>query len=279
MTIDKEVELNLLIMSIVLAILLLLWVLAVRGRTGHEKLTELRGWAYAHRGLYGDGIPENSLAAFHKAKEAGYGIELDVHLLSDGALAVIHDSKLERTTGKKGRVEDLTADQLENYRLEKTDETIPLFSQVLELYNGEAPLIVELKSAGKNIDELCGKTCEMLDGYTGLYCMESFDPRCIRWLRKNRPDIIRGQLTENYFVSDTSTLPAILKFILRNQLLNFLTLPDFVAYRFSDRKTFSNTLVRKFWGVQGVTWTLKTQEEYDIATKEGWIPIFESFRP
>lgn len=268
-----------LIMIIVLAILLLLWVLAVRGRTGHEGLTALCGWAYAHRGLYGDGIPENSLVAFRKAKEAGYGIELDVHLLSDGALAVIHDSKLERTTGKKGRIEDLTAEQLENYKLEGTEETIPLFSRVLELYNGEAPLIVELKSAGKNIDELCRRTCEVLDGYSGPYCMESFDPRCIRWLRKNRPDIVRGQLTENYFISETSVLPAILKFILRNQLLNFLTLPDFVAYRFADRKTLSNTLVRKLWGVQGVTWTLKTQEEYDIAIKEGWIPIFEGFRP
>lgn len=264
---------------ILFALIFLLWVLAVRGRTGHRGLCALRGWSYAHRGLHGNGIPENSMAAFRKAKECGYGIELDIHLLSDGSLAVMHDSKLKRTTGADGRIEDLTADQLAQYKLEGTDETIPLFSQVLELYNGEAPLIIELKAVGDNIDALCSKACQMMEGYTGPYCMESFDPRCIRWLRKNRPAIIRGQLTENYFVSKTSVLPAFLKFVLRHQLLNFLTLPDFVAYRFADRKTFSNTLVRKFWGVQGVTWTLQTSADYVIATKEGWIPIFENFAP
>lgn len=258
--------------------LFLLWMLAVRGRTGQD-LSLLRGWAYAHRGLHSDGVPENSLAAFRKAKENGYGIELDVHLLYDGELAVIHDSKLLRTTGKNGRIEELTSAQLSEYYLQGTKETIPLFSQVLELYNGKAPLIIELKTDGKNVNALCRKVCETMDMYKGAFCIESFDPRCIRWLRKNRPDIIRGQLTENYFASDTSALPAFLKFILRHQLVNFMVLPDFVAYRFADRKTFSNTLVRKFWRVQGVTWTLKTQEEYDIATSEGWIPIFEGFRP
>ena len=267
--------------TIILIIFLIpvMWLLAVRGRTGHEGMTALYNWAYAHRGLHGDGVPENSMAAFRKAKESGYGIEFDVHLLSDGDLAVIHDSKLKRTTGAEGKIEDLTAAQLTKYNLEGTDETIPLFSQVLELYNGEAPLIIELKASGNNIEALCRKACDMMAGYSGPYCMESFDPRCVRWLRKNRPDVIRGQLTENYFASATSIIPAVLKFILRHQLLNFLTLPDFVAYRFADRKTFSNFMVQKIWKLSGVTWTLKTPDEYEIAVKEGWIPIFENFRP
>ena len=62
-------------------------------------------------------------------------------------------------------------------------------------------------------------------------------------------------------------------------MLNFLTLPDFVAYNCRDYKTISNTLVRKHWGVQGVTWTLKTKEAYDEAVKDGWLPIFEGFIP
>ena len=116
----------------VLLILAALWLLAIRGRTGHPQLDTLRGWSYAHRGLHGDGRPENSMAAFRASLDTGYGIELDIHLLSDGNLAVLHDSKLERTTGASGVIEDLTTDDLKNYHLEGTDETIPLFRDVLD---------------------------------------------------------------------------------------------------------------------------------------------------
>ena len=108
--------------------------------------------------------------------------------------------------------------------------------------------------------------------------MESFDPRCVHILKKKYPHIIRGQLTEDYFRSN-SKLPVPLKWALKHQALNFLTLPDFVAYKYRDLHTVSNTLVRKFWGVAGVTWTLQTQEELDDAVRRGWIPIFEHFTP
>ena len=268
-----------LIITCVAVLILLLYALSTLCRRGHPGLTALRGWAYAHRGLHGQGVPENSMEAFRLAKEAGYGIELDVHLLKDGQLAVIHDSLLKRTTGLPGSVEELTARQLTECFLEGTQQTIPLFQQVLDLYNGEAPMIVELKAENGNHAHLCEAACAMLDNYKGVYCIESFDPRCIRWLRKNRPELVRGQLTENYFKSPKSKLPWYLKFALANQMLNFTITPDFVAYRFSDRKCFSNFLCRKLWKAQGVTWTLKTQEDYDIAVKEGWIPIFEGFRP
>ena len=257
----------------------MLYVLSTIGRTGHQGLLGLRDWSYAHRGLRGNGIPENSMEAFRRAKDAGYGVELDVHLLADGNLAVIHDSRLKRTTGADGRIEDLTTEDLKNYHLENTDETIPEFRQVLDLFAGRAPLIVELKCERNNYSQLCEAACKMLDDYDGVFCMESFDPRCVYWLRKNRPDIVRGQLTENYFASPKSKLPWYLKFALKNQILNFLTLPDFVAYRFKDRKTVSNVLCRKIWGVQGVSWTLKDRAEYDTACSEGWLPIFEGFEP
>jgi len=266
------------ILAILIFALVLLYALALRGRTGHSGLQELQKWRYAHRGLHGPDKPENSLAAFREAVEAGYGIELDVHLLADGELAVIHDSQLMRTTGKEGRVEDLTAAELADYTLQGTQETIPLLSQVLRVVDGRVPLIVEVKSFNGNYAAVTEKTCDLLKDYKGPYCMESFDPRCVRWLRKNRPQILRGQLVENFIKRDVPA-PWILRVLLTRQLLNFLIRPDFIAYRFSDRKTLENLICRRVWKLAGVSWTLDSHEDFQRAEKEGWIPIFEGFRP
>lgn len=265
-------------MIALLIILIMLYLLALRGRTGHPLLQELRRWNYAHRGLHGNGVPENSMAAFRLALENGYGIELDVHLLSDGNLAVIHDSSLLRTAGVDVKIEDLATEDLGNYRLENTQEVIPTFQEVLDLFDGKAPLIVELKPANGNHSELAAAACKMLDSYSGLYCMESFDPRCIRWLKKNRPDVVRGQLAHNS-LHEPGKVPYSLRFIMTNLLSNFWNTPDFVAYRFCDRNRLSVRLARKLWKIQGVTWTLKSEEDFDAAVKEDWIPIFEGFQP
>lgn len=254
-----------------------LYVLSTQGRTGHPGLAQLQNFKYAHRGLHDAERPENSMSAFRAALENGYGIELDIHLIKDGNLAVMHDRSLLRTAGVDVNITDLTTEALSDYHLCGTGETIPAFSQVLELFTGKAPLIIELKS-DDNAEALVDAAVKAMEDYEGAYCMESFDPRCVYVLKKKYPHIIRGQLTEDYFNSK-STLPAPLKWALKNQVLNFLTLPDFVAYKYRDINTFSNTLVRKFWGTAGVTWTLQTQEEFDDAVAKGWIPIFENFKP
>lgn len=256
-----------------------LYVLSTMCRKGHKGLEALQGWYYAHRGLHRNGIPENSMAAFREALEGGYGIELDIHLMKDGKLAVIHDASLKRTAGADVKIEDLTAEELPKYPLEGTDEIIPLLSQVLELYAGKAPLIIELKAEGGNHAALAKAVCDLMDTYEGPYCMESFDPRCVAWLTKHRPDIVRGQLAENFVINKRSSLPMVLRFILTHQMENFLIRPDFVAYKFADRRTLSNFLARKVWGAQGVTWTVTSQQELDTAVEEGWLPIFEGFRP
>lgn len=270
-------------MTLVLVILfscILLYILSTICRRGHIGTRKLLGWNYTHRGLHGDGVPENSLLAFQKAVEAGYGAEFDVRLLSDGGLAVLHDSDLERVTGCTGNVEDLTVDQLCQYRLCGTEQTIPDFSKVLEVFAGKAPLIIELKVANNNYASLCEAVCKALEGYDGVYCLESFDPRCVYWLRKNRPDLIRGQLAVNYFTAPNGKkLPWILRLLLTYQMLNFLVLPDFVAYRFSDRKNISNFLIKKLWKAPLVGWPLTTPQEQEEAIKEGWISIFENYLP
>ena len=264
---------------IVLPMLPILYLWLIHPRLPRREVSRFTGVAYAHRGLWNMSRPENSCAAFTAAAEGGYGIELDIHLLKDGNLAVMHDSLLNRTTGQPGRIEDLTTEDLKHYHLGGTEQTIPEFMEVLTLFQGKAPLIVELKPADGNHAALTEAACKLLEGYPGPFCMESFDPKCVAWLRKNRPDIIRGQLAENFFRS-RNDLPDHLKFLATNLLFNFLTVPDFIAYKFADRNTTPSTvLCRKLWGAQGVSWTLRTREEYDTAVSEGWLPIFEGFLP
>ena len=172
-------EIAILIVFGILLVLLVLYVLSTMGRRGHRGLAALREYVYAHRGLHSENVPENSLEAFRRAKEAGYGVELDVHLLKDGNLAVFHDSDLGRMTGNAGKITDLTTEMLKDFQLNNTDYTIPTFAEVLALFDGSVPMIVELKVVN-NCSELCEKVCEMLDEYKGIYCVESFDPRCVR---------------------------------------------------------------------------------------------------
>ena len=86
------------------------WCLLLRPRTDQPGWETFQGVRYAHRGLHDGaaGIPENSLAAFRRAVEGGFGAELDVHLMADGNLAVVHDSDLTRVCGRRALVEDLT---------------------------------------------------------------------------------------------------------------------------------------------------------------------------
>lgn len=264
---------------VVLIAVTLLYALLIRGRVNTKGIEKLQGWFYAHRGLHDKPfVAENSMTAFRRAVAKGYGAELDVHLLKDGGLAVIHDSTLKRTTGADGVVEDLTTAELKNYRLEGSQDTIPTLQEVLDLFQNEAPLIIELKSAGGNAPQLTAAVCKVLENYRGIYCIESFDPRCLIWLKKNRPDIIRGQLSQN-FLKGTTKLGRRMDFALTYLLDNALTRPDFVAYKFADRKNLGNQICVHLWGMQGVSWTLTTQEQLEAALQEGLLPIFERFEP
>ncbi len=268
-------------MAVIFVVLLLaaLYVFSTICRSNHKDWKTLEGYAYAHRGLHNEFVPENSMEAFARAKDHGYGIELDIHLLKDGDLAVFHDSDLKRMTGKEGSIESLTTQDLEQYTLGKTDCKIPTFTQFLQLIDGSVPIIVELKSVNGNHKKLCEATRSVLKDYHGAYCIESFDPRCISWLRKCWPEVIRGQLLQNYFRSEKPKLPWIAKWALVWQIMNVALYPDFIAYHFPDRNNVANFLARKLWGARGVVWTVKTQEDFDVATKEGYLSIFEGFTP
>lgn len=272
---------TILLFLLIILVLLELYTLALQCRRGHGAWKYLKLWRYAHRGWHDKPqIPENSLAAFRRAADNHFGAELDVHLMRDGHLAVIHDSSLKRTAGADVFVEDLTAEELKTYRLEGTDETIPLLEEVLPLFEGKSPLIVELKSERGNYNELTAATVAMLDRFKVLYCVESFDPRCLRWLKKNRPEIVRGQLSGDLIRDGQGCGQSRLTLLLLSHLLlNFLGKPDFIAYNHVDRSNLSLRWCRKFYKVQEFSWTLRSKAEMQRTEADGCLSIFEGFDP
>lgn len=257
-----------------------IYLLSLRGRRDHPAWEKLRRFRYAHRGLHdkANGIPENSLAAFRRAVEHGFGVELDIHLTKDGRLAVIHDNSLLRTAGADVKATDLTAEELSQYRLEGTEEKIPFLEEVLPLFEGKTPLIVELKVDG-NSDALCRAACEMLDRFDVDYCIESFHPGAVRWLKEHRPDICRGQLSEDFCKSKGTEMGAFADFAMTHLLLDFVTRPDFIAYDWHGREGLSPRLARTLWGVQEVSWTVRDRETMERLEAEGSLIIFENFIP
>ena len=264
---------------LVLVLFFLLWFLLLRCRRSGRGWKKLLGRRYAHRGWHDKpAVPENSLAAFRRALDKGWGAELDVHLLKDGTLAVFHDSDLRRCAGEEGDIEDLDREGLARLRLEGTEEPVPLFDEVLALFEGKAPLIIELKSHKNNYKALTEAVIARLDRYKGDYCVESFDPRVLMVLRRERPAILRGQLAMD-FRPGGEPLPGWQRFALRNLLMNFLTVPDFIAYRFEDRQRLALKLCRRVWGVKEASWTLRSMDDLLSAEAAGSMPIFECFDP
>ena len=214
------------------------------------------------------------MAAFRLAAEAGYGAELDIHLTRDGRLAVIHDATLDRVCGVSGRAAELTAAALSALRLEGTEERIPFLEEVAPLFAGRAPLIVELKTDWRSAGDLARRTVECLDRFSIDYCVESFDPRPLLWLRRRRPDVLRGQLSQN-FHRHPSGQGLWNRLALTNLFYNVFTRPDFVAYRFEDRGQPAVRLCRR-WGMRTAYWTLRSWTEVVLAEQERALPIFET---
>ena len=265
-----------------LAVLFLLWLWAMGTRRGERQMAVFRPWRYAHRGLHNieRKVPENSLLAFRYAIAGGFGAELDVRLTKDKRLAVIHDSYLDRLCGVHARVEEQTAAQLRELSLQGTGEKIPFLEEVLPLFEGKAPLIIELKAEQGNCRELCAQVCKALAAYRGNYCIESFDPRVLRWMKRNEPFVLRGQLAENFAKPGEApghSFPG--RLALTMLLSNFLTRPDFIAMRFEDRGILPARLCCGLLRGQEVSWTIRSQEDLETAEGAGALVIFEGFLP
>lgn len=272
------------IILIIAAVLFVLFFLAIMPRMGHRKARRaFKGVYYAHRGLFdNDGdAPENSLKAFELAAKAGYGMEMDVQVTKDGVPVVFHDFTLERMCGKEGKVCDYTWQELKDFTLAKSRETIPLFADVLKVVGGRVPLIVEIKVEWMDLS-VCPAADELLRNYQGLYCIESFNPLVLLWYRRNHREIVRGQLSDGFVKASRvkeSWHLLVQNFFLQNLLFNWLTKPDFVAYNHKYEEVLARRLCKNLYGNMAVAWTIKSQEELERAKKQFDLFIFDSFLP
>ena len=244
------------------------------GHAKKKKKEAFYGRNIAHRGLYekDQSVPENSLAAFSRAVERGYGVELDVQLSADGQVVVFHDDDLRRVCGVERAVKELDLSELESLKLFGTDEKIPLFTDVLEVLDCKVPVIVELKTEARN-KELCQKTLDILHGYKGEYCIESFNPFIVSWFRFHAADIMRGQLTQSPRDFREGGIGAPTRDILGSVLFNFLARPHFIAHRIGKKTPLVQ--LSELLGAVKVAWTAhdKTAErDFDTVIFEHYLP-------
>lgn len=226
----------------------------------------------AHRGLHDEESPENSLSAFKKAIEKGYAIELDVRLLSDNTVVVFHDPQISRMTSGNKYVNNLTKEDLKDYPLLNSKETIPTFEEVLNLVNGQVPILVEIKNEA-SVGELEKQVLKLLKSYEGEFAVQSFNPYTIEWFKDNAPEITRGILS-SFFKGEKLAL--IKKSVLKRMLLNKKCEPMFISY---DARNLPNKYVNRYSKLPLLAWTVNSQQEYEKVIKYCDNIIFQNFTP
>ena len=228
----------------------------------------------AHRGLFNEKCPENSLAAFKNAVKSKLPIELDVSLLTDGTPIVFHDERLARMTGKDGFISNCTYKDIEKLTLLGTKEKIPTLAEALDVIDGKVPVLIEIKNYGK-VGAFEKAIWKVLQGYSGDYAIESFNPYTLEWFKNNAPKVKRGQLS--CFFKDKE-ITGVKKFALKRMLLNKkISEPNFIVYCAED---MPNKYVRKYYGnLPILVYTIKNAEEENRLKEYCDNIIFDSYEP
>lgn len=225
----------------------------------------LKETVFCHRGLHNNrDIPENSIAAFRRACDQGLGSELDVYLTRDGKLIVHHDATLKRMCNMNISPYRIDTSHLENYRLLQSDQSIPLFSDVLDACGEKGKLIVEIKTTTR-VDETCRSVWELLKNYKGRYCIESFNALITNWWVRNHPEVIIGQLYDTYALQYVP-----LKLGRQYRKMDFLAVPVLdlpSAYYSKVRRENPDKMI--------ITWTVRTAENLQTARENADNIIFE----
>lgn len=230
-----------------------------------ENFFDVSAFAYAHRGLWGGRVPENSLAAFHSARSHGVGAELDVRLSADGVPHVFHDATLQRMCGVAAALDSLTAKELESVFL-PNGFPIPKLEDVLAIM-GDLPVLIELKIDAPG-GELAERVAGLIEGHPGRMTVMSFDEPTVARLCQLVTDRSVGLLI--------AAEPLLGADVVRAKAAKGRAMGcDYLAPQLTSLATASELA----GGLPLVTWTLRDPVDLELARKHAAAPIFEGFSP
>lgn len=232
----------------------------------------------AHRGLHdvARGVVENTASAFAAAIAKGYAIECDLQLTKDGEAVVFHDDHLERLSEGHGLVNQHTAAEMQRLVLRNSTDRVQTLPELLEQVKGQVPLVIELKSHWDGDDRLAIRAVEQLRGYTGPFCLMSFDPDVVATVRRIAPGIIRGIVAERATDSYYASLPLPRQTELRTFSHLARTRPDFVSFYFEELPWAPIAALRA-GGMPIITWTIRSPQQAVMALRCSDQITFEGF--
>lgn len=238
-------------------------------------LSWLSGTPIAHRGLHSNPeVPENSMLSFQKAVEAKYPIELDIRLTADKEIVVFHDADLLRVCCDNRLIKEITADKLKSMTLFDTEEGVPFLDDVLTLVGGQVPLLIELK-VNNYTGELEDILFEKLKRYKGHVAVQSFHPLSVRHLKKLDSTLPCGMLSGSY---ECFHLDKFSSFTLKNLLMFPYVQPDFVSYEYSELLNISVSILRHFFSIPILAWTIDEMNKMNQVRNLCDNIIFEKIR-
>jgi len=232
------------------------------------KVAWLKEWRYAHRGLHGREVPENSPSAFADAIDRAMGIELDVQRSGDGHAIVFHDWELDRLTDETGPVIDRLAADLEQITLHANDDRIPQLSRTLDQIVGWVPVLIEIKSKfDRRTASPCLAVQRALEGYLGQHAVMSFDPTVSRWFLRHSPQTVRGLVIEEDGKGQG-------RGAIGRRMLLWHARPDFLAYNI-DNLPSRFAAAQRARGLPVLTWTVRTEDQRKRAVEHADAQITE----
>lgn len=235
-----------------------------------------------HRGYHdrARGIIENSASAVSAAVAAGYGIEIDLQLSSDGQPMVFHDETLDRLTDKAGDLNAHTAADLQQLRLKGSTDTIPTLAQILTLIAGRVPLLIEIKDQSLTLSQTDGRleaaVAEVLAGYAGPVALMSFNPHSVALMASLAPTLPRGLTTSAYDPIDWHPVPKATCDALREIPDYDRTDSSFISHEASDLSRPRVTTLRA-QGAAILCWTIRSAQAEAEARKIAQNVTFEGY--